>query len=266
MERKRCANHFGNVFSKLKRKRNELVRKMDIPDKKIRSGIMNRKIQIPKITLNGDGKTAIILCGSYGYSFANELVKGIKRKQYEINGEVPIYLLTKNKQADMGQPLNDDVRKILEGIVHIDVSEIEIPHSILNADVYEFVRGMKLLYNRIILIGALGKSFSSRIMPLICLQALNVDINVSAVCVKPFLFESSGVKEVADISFDVINTLCRDVFRFELIDEGRYQDEKKLSFEKQQEKLSFDVVEAVKSVLEKDKEVEHVCYYSRNSI
>lgn len=169
--------------------------------------LLHGSIIPPELTI-GASDSVILAIGSMGFS----TVKLWQDQGFDIVSRV--IFVTKNENVEIGQPRSVDeasnwVIGINEGESSANDSVNAINNNICNW-LMENASGKKL-----VLIGGLGKTTASLLIPLILVQAKKLGINTKVVCTMPLSFEGKKTRNIADRSLCILKRVSDSLFYYE---------------------------------------------------
>jgi hypothetical protein len=176
----------------------------------------------PKKFRIGNEDSVILAVGSMGYS----TVKMWVDQGYEIISKVVFVL--KSNNADKGQPdFSPDMNK---WIIEID--------NYMDDDGTEHVKNMHEAVSKwlkdndcrnIILLGGLGKTTSTLLIPTILTQAKKLGIRTTTVCTLPLEFESDRTRDMANTSLEIIKQVSDKTIYLKNLAMGCLQEDSDMS-------------------------------------
>ena len=160
----------------------------------------------------GNEDSIILAVGSMGYSTINMWLN----QGFEIRSKVVFVL--KSNDVEKGQPdILPDMNKWILEIENNNKADgagfIRETHTAVRTWLQDNIQSKKL-----ILVGGLGKTTSSLLIPIILTQAKKLGINTHSICTLPLWFEPSRSKEIADTSFELIRRVSDSIACFENLD------------------------------------------------
>lgn len=169
--------------------------------------LLHGSIIPPELTI-GTSDSVILAIGSMGFS----TVKLWQNQGFDILSRV--IFVTKNENVEMGQPRSSDeasnwVLGINEGESSGNDSVNEINGKIRNW-LMKNATGKKL-----ILMGGLGKTTASLLIPLILVQAKKLGIDTKVLCTMPLSFEGKKTRNIADRSLCILKRVSDSLFYYE---------------------------------------------------
>lgn len=161
-------------------------------------------IIIPPELVIGDTDFVILAVGSMGYS----TVRLWMEQGFQIKSK--IVLVYKSIDADYGQPSNDmDIEKWCISLLNEEKEDGDKFLDSVKKEVRSWLDSNIGTDKKVVLIGGLGKTTSSLLIPFIINQANSLGIHTSVVCTLPFQFESPNVHQLAKRSFDIIKKISK---------------------------------------------------------
>lgn len=170
------------------------------------------------ISINCNEKTAVVCCGSFGYTLINTIRKSLNTSILTFeDGLPPIYLLSKNEQANIGQPPLFYVSKnISVENICLDFTDSPISSEELKGRVAQFITKIhNQNCDRILLVGALGKTTSSLAMPLLAMEAKRQGMKADSICIMPIISSSPRAKKLATSAYDVIKLYSSSSYMYD---------------------------------------------------
>ncbi len=168
-----------------------------------------RGFSIPPRMKVGDRESVLVGIGSMGYSTIHTWMK----QGFDIQSQM--VLAVKSETIKKGQPdLDENIQKwVIE--IENDGSEsgnefLEKLNHHIRSWLQEHVQGRKL-----VLLGGLGKTTASLLLPLILRQADRLGIATYAVCTMPLSFEPDSVKKIARRSFGVLQNIAGNMIYYD---------------------------------------------------
>ena len=146
----------------------------------------------------GDEDTVILALGSMGYS----TIKMWYSQGFDVKSKV--VLAVKNEAVFKGQPDFDE--NVAKWVVNAEQGYGNDYISDLKFRIAYWLKN-NVNEKRLIIIGGLGKTTTSILMPLIITQAKQIGIDTHIICTIPFSFESKNIKDIADRSLGIIRTI-----------------------------------------------------------
>ena len=204
------SSYIGNVSSKLE---------------KILKPVFKGTIIPPELMI-GDSDSVILAVGSMGYS----TVRLWMEQGFQIKSK--IVLVYKSVDADYGQPSNDmDIEKWCISLLNEEKSEGDKFLDFVKKEVRSWLDVNVGANKKMVIIGGLGKTTSSFLIPFIINQANSLDIQTSVVCTLPFHFESQNVHQLAKRSFNIIKKLSKCTVYYDGNREDAFMQESDLNLQ-----------------------------------
>lgn len=176
-----------------------------------------RGFPIPPRMKVGDRESVLVAIGSMGYSTIHTWMK----QGFDIQSQ--IVLAVKSETVKKGQPdLDENIQKWVIKIEN-DGSEsgnefLEKLNHHIRSWLQEHVQGRKL-----VLLGGLGKTTASLLLPLILRQADRLGIGTCVVCTMPLSFEPNSVKQIARRSLGVLQNIAGNMICYDNSEMDRIQ-------------------------------------------
>ena len=169
----------------------------------------------PDLEIGSDG-SVILAVGSTGYSTVNLWVE----HGYKIKSKVII--VQKSQHVDKGQPGIPDTEKWYINIVNDDKQNGD---SFLDALKSEIDKGLLKKVgkgNKLVILGGLGKTTASFLIPHLAVQAGRMGMDTSIVGTLPFGFDSGHEHYVARKSYEVIKRLSDKIYVYDGKSENQF--------------------------------------------
>ena len=161
---------------------------------------------IPPNIQIGDDETMILAIGSMGYS----TIQMWNNQGFDVKSDVVI--VERNKYVGIGQPDTASyASKWIIGTEEMENATGKEYISILNREIMKWLQN-NAVGKKLILIGGLGKSSASLLLPLILIQANKLHIDSCVACTLPFEFEGKRKMELASRSLAVLKEISTSVY------------------------------------------------------
>lgn len=200
-------------------------------DDKLRSKLRSvlHGVILPPVIKVGTSESVILAVGSMGYSTVRSWIS----QEFEIASKV--VFVKKNDKVEMGQPiLGGEESNWIIGIDEDPANEGKNVKTI-NDKIYQWLQE-NVSGRKLVLMGGLGKTTASLLIPLILVQAKKLSIETVVVCTMPLSFEGKKIKRIADRSLGVIEKVSDCLFVYE---NERTKDNMDLEFMSMKETFSW---------------------------
>lgn len=205
------------------------------------------------LSIHCNEKTAIVMCGSFGFTLLNDLKKGILQGSVKMNGVFPaFYLLLKNQQVNIGQPSLHCLSGFLEENICLNLSDDKpIRYDSLKKTISDFLEAViQKGCSRILLVGALGKTASSIAIPFIASEAQKAQLKTTSICIMPFSFETTKTQKMAKNAYEVIKKLSNNTYVYNPM--GKEMAETDISLGEHQSYLTYAILKVFKKIFEEE--------------
>lgn len=200
---------------------------------------------IPPDLKIGNADSVILAVGSMGYS----TLKLWMDQGFEIKSKA--VLVYKNRDVDRGQPyIGNDIEKWQINIENEDKERGSVFLESLKTSVCEWLQKNVGSNKKLILMGGLGKTTSSFLLPFILNQANQLAIDICVICTLPFSFETKDVHRIARRSFEIIKRISKNTIYYDNADGGRLSVEPIMKMQDMFNLIGYAIAVAVNTGLD----------------
>lgn len=198
--------------------------RVDNPVSGVLTPLLKGLIIPPELEI-GDSDTVIFAVGSMGYSTIR-----LWMQEFQLNARIVV--IHKNPKIRFSQPDIKGVDNYYN--VRIAKEEEESGKDFLDGlrvQLKEIIKKNVKSGQRLVILGGLGKSTGSFVIPHLNTISKLMGIKTITICSLPFKYESKTSREIADNSLEIIRRLSDKTYIFDSMDERQFKAEPKMNME-----------------------------------
>lgn len=179
--------------------------------------VLNGLTVPPDLEIGADDNSVILAVGSAAYS----TIRMWTKQGYKIKSKL---VMVQKSEYVKGQPDITNAKKWYINIVNDDKQNGDLFIKNLKSEIKKGLVKHVGRAKKLVILGGLGKTTASFLIPHLVAQANKMNIDTSIVCTLPFQFDSNQEHRIAAKSFEVIKRISEKTYVYDGSSEDRFTE------------------------------------------